>query len=81
MFGPCFVVSPKDMGSNILPKAFTLFPPNPISGNSEGCSRFVSMFILSKVLENRISAELPISMSILRMVHPWMFALMTRTSV
>ena len=63
-------VSPKETGSEILPRASTLFPPNPIKGISAGWRRFLSMFILSKVLEKMISAELPVSTSIFSMVQP-----------
>ena len=57
-------MSPKDTGSEIFPRASTLFAPNPINGISAGWRRFLSMFILSKVLEKIMSAELPVSTSI-----------------
>ena len=63
-------VSPKETGSEIFPRASTLFPPNPIKGISASYRRFLSMFILSKVLEKMMSVELPVSTSIFPMVQP-----------
>jgi len=60
----------KKTGSEVLPRASTLFPPNPIKGISAGWRRFLSIFIMSKVLEKIISAELPVSTSIFSMVQP-----------
>ena len=63
-------VSQKETGSDILPRASTLFPPNPIKGILAGWRRFLSMFILSKVLEKMISVELPVSTNIFLIVQP-----------
>ena len=60
----------KKTGSEVLPRASILFPPNPIKGISAGWRRFLSMFILSKVLEKMMPAELPVSTSIFPMVQP-----------
>jgi hypothetical protein len=38
------------------------------------------MFILPKVLEKMISAELPVSTRIFPIVHPWIFASITMAS-
>ena len=60
----------KKTGSEVLPRASILFPPNPIKGISAGWRRFLSMFILSKVLEKIMPTELPVSTSIFPMVQP-----------
>jgi hypothetical protein len=74
------VRSPKDTGRGIFLRALTLLPPKPMSGISAGWRTFLLMFILSKVLKKMISAELPISTRIFPIVHPWMFASITRAS-
>ena len=71
-----FERSPKDTGRVIFPRAFTRLLPKPMSGVSAGCRR-----LRSKILEQMMSAELPVSTRILPMVQPCILASITSASV